>query len=61
MPWTEKQIKLARFAEHNPSKVSKKNKSILSMSPQELHEMSTWTGAIKEPVQQVSFKKKKRG
>ncbi len=47
MPWTEKQIKLARFAKHNPEKVSKKNKSILSMSPEDLSEMAAWKGPIK--------------
>ena len=48
MPWTEKQKKLARFAEHNPGKVSGKNRSILSMSHKELHEMATYPGTKKK-------------
>jgi len=48
MPWTEKQKKLARLAEHAPGKVSKKNRSILSMSHGELHEMATYKGHKKE-------------
>ena len=54
MPWTTKQIKLARFALHNPGKVSKKNRSILSMTHDQLHEMATWKGPLKK-------KKKKHG
>ena len=42
MPWTEKQKSLARFASHNPSKVSKKNRSILSMTREQMHEMATY-------------------
>ena len=58
MPWTTKQIKLARFALHNPGKVSKKNKSILSMTHDQLHEMATWKGPLKSPPKK---RKKKNG
>ncbi len=48
MPWTQKQITLARIAEHQPGKLKKKNRSILSMTPEQLHEMAAWKGPIKK-------------
>ena len=41
MPWTKDQRIIARIAEHAPEKLYKKNRGVLSMSRDELHEMAT--------------------
>lgn len=41
MPWTKNQQIIARIAEHAPEKLHKKNKGVLSMTRDELHEMAT--------------------
>jgi len=38
---SEKQRKLMAMAEHNPSTVSKKNRGVLKMSKQQLHEFAS--------------------
>lgn len=41
MPWTKDQRIIARIAEHAPEKLYKRNRSVLSMSREQMHEMAT--------------------
>jgi hypothetical protein len=41
MPWTKNQQIIARIAEHAPEKLYAKNRSVLSMTRAQLHEMAT--------------------
>ncbi len=46
MPWSKDQQTVARIAEHAPEKLYKRNRSMLSMSREELNKMAT--GPIKK-------------
>ncbi len=46
MPWSEDQKITARIAEHAPESLFRRNKSMLSMSREELHKLAT--GKIKK-------------
>lgn len=51
MPATsDKQRKLMAIAEHNPSKLYKKNKGVLKMSDKQLHEFASTKGLKKTPL-----------
>ena len=45
---SEKQRRLMMMALHSPGKVRKENRSVLSMSKQQLHEFSTRLSEIKK-------------
>ena len=50
---SEKQKKAMAIAEHNPSKLHKKNKGMLSMSHKQLHDFAATKG-LKKPMKHAS-------
>lgn len=53
-PWTKNQRIIARIAEHAPEKLYKRNRGVLSMNREELHEMATGPGKKKKTKSLIS-------
>lgn len=52
---SSKQRKLMGLAEHNPSAVYKKNKSVLSMSKNSLHDFASTKGLKDKKKKKISY------
>lgn len=50
---SDKQRKLMALAEHNPSKVSKKNRGVLKMSHEQLHDFASTKGLKERPAKHM--------